>query len=354
MAENQVVEVDGRELKLTNLDKVLYPKAGFTKGQVVDYYAKVAPAMVPHLDGRAVTLRRFPEGVEDLDAAFFEKRCPKHRPKWVKTARVTVEKGKIDFCVCDSLPTLIWMAQLAAIELHPSLSDGQRTYDLAIAEENFAGELLDVMAMLAEQGDAPGSNIGDPLEVASELRPRYESLWSELTRDEVIPPNERYRIDERLHRLNELGFDVEEVELMTVDGGYRLRLPTRVVEPGHHRRRLLSLTGLDVGENQARRLLNDIARYRAELEAAEGRSLPDSVVGYRWRAEVFEPAVAAIPPELHAKRAPAELFHELLDHRWYRSEAAGHDVGMADAVATFSQQVLPEVPDERATIGSSS
>ena len=239
-------------------------------------------------------------------------------------------------------------------ELHPSLSDGQRTYDLSIAEENFAGELLDVMAMLAEQGDASGPNIGDPLEVASELRPRYDSLWSELTRDEVIGPNERYRIDERLHRLNELGFDVEEVELVTVDGGYRLRLPTRVVEPGHHRRRLLSLTGLDVGENQARRLLNDIARYRAELEAAEGRSLPDSVVGYRWRAEVFEPAVAAIPPELHAKRAPAELFHELLDHRWYRSEAAGHDVGMADAVATFSQQVLPDVPDERATIGSSS
>ena len=239
-------------------------------------------------------------------------------------------------------------------ELHPSLSDGQRVYDLSIAEENFAGELLDVMAMLAEQGDTPSTSIGDPLEVASELRPRYESLWSEMTRDEVIGPNERYRIDERLHRLNELGFDVEEVELLTVDGGYRLRLPTRVVEAGHHRRRLLSLTGLDVGENQARRLLNDIARYRAELEAAEGRSLPDSVVGYRWRAEVFEPAVAAIPPELHAKRAPAELFHELLDHRWYRSEAAGHDVGMADAVASFSQQVLPEVPDERATIGSSS
>jgi len=119
-----VVEVEGRELKLTNLDKVLYPEAGFTKGETVDYYARVAPAMVPHLRGRAVTLRRFPEGVDDLDAAFFEKRCPKHRPKWVKTARVEAgpHAGKIDFCVCDSLPTLIWMAQLAAIELHPSLS----------------------------------------------------------------------------------------------------------------------------------------------------------------------------------------------------------------------------------------
>jgi bifunctional non-homologous end joining protein LigD len=118
------VEVEGRELKLTNLDKVLYPKAGFTKGEVVDYYAKVGPAMVPHLNGRAVTLRRFPEGVDDLDSAFFEKRCPKHRPKWVKTANVRAgpNAGQIDFCVCDSLPTLIWMAQLAALELHPSLS----------------------------------------------------------------------------------------------------------------------------------------------------------------------------------------------------------------------------------------
>jgi bifunctional non-homologous end joining protein LigD len=121
---DRLVEVEGRELKLTNLDKVLYPKAGFTKGEVVDYYAKVGPTMVPHLNGRAVTLRRFPEGVDDLDSAFFEKRCPKHRPKWVKTASVRAgpNAGKIDFCVCDSLPTLIWMAQLAALELHPSLS----------------------------------------------------------------------------------------------------------------------------------------------------------------------------------------------------------------------------------------
>lgn len=123
MAASRQVEVDGRELTLTNLDKVLYPAAGFTKGEMVDYYAKVAPVMIPHLSGRPVTLRRFPEGVDDPDA-FFEKRCPKHRPKWVKTARVKAgpRAGAIDFCVCDGRPTLIWMAQLAAIELHPSLS----------------------------------------------------------------------------------------------------------------------------------------------------------------------------------------------------------------------------------------
>ncbi|MDQ2940159.1 MAG: non-homologous end-joining DNA ligase [Actinomycetota bacterium] len=127
-AQARQVEVDGRELKLTNLDKVLYPKAGFTKGEMIDYYARIADAMVPHLSGRAVTLRRFPEGVENTEAAFFEKRCPKHRPKWVKTATVTAgpHAGKIDFCVCDGRPTLIWMAQLATIELHPSLSVARR------------------------------------------------------------------------------------------------------------------------------------------------------------------------------------------------------------------------------------
>jgi bifunctional non-homologous end joining protein LigD len=124
VTSSRQVEVDGRELKLTNLDKVLYPKAGFSKGEMVDYYARVAPTLVPHLAHRALTLRRFPEGVDDTEAAFFEKRCPKHRPRWVKTATVEAgpHAGNIDFCVCEDLPTLIWMAQLAAVELHPSLS----------------------------------------------------------------------------------------------------------------------------------------------------------------------------------------------------------------------------------------
>jgi bifunctional non-homologous end joining protein LigD len=128
MPRNSQVEVDGRELRLTNLDKVLYPQAGFTKGEAVDYYARIAPAILPHLRGRALTMRRFPEGVEDLDAAFFEKRCPKHRPDWVRTTRVQAgpRAGQIDFCVCEDLPTLVWMAQLAAIELHPSLSLGEK------------------------------------------------------------------------------------------------------------------------------------------------------------------------------------------------------------------------------------
>ncbi len=161
MAGDRQVEVDGRELKLTNLDKVLYPEAGFTKGEVVDYYAKVAAAMVPHLSGRAVTLRRFPEGVDDLDSAFFEKRCPKHRPKWVKTTTVTAgpRSGKIDFCVCDGRPTLVWMAQLAAIELHPSLSLGR------------APKRPTVLAFDLDPG--PPANVVDCCRVALRLREMF-------------------------------------------------------------------------------------------------------------------------------------------------------------------------------------
>ncbi|MGH2989337.1 MAG: non-homologous end-joining DNA ligase [Solirubrobacterales bacterium] len=126
MAKAQQVEVDGRELSLTNLDKVMYPATGFTKGEVIDYYARIAPTILPHLAGRALTLKRYPEGVDG--GHFFEKRCPKHRPDWVETAAIWSERedGEIAFCVCEDKPTLVWMAQLAALELHPSLSIAKR------------------------------------------------------------------------------------------------------------------------------------------------------------------------------------------------------------------------------------
>jgi bifunctional non-homologous end joining protein LigD len=122
MARAQQVEVDGRELSITNLDKVMYPSTGLTKGEVIDYYARIAPTIIPHLRGRPLTLKRYPEGAEA--GHFFEKRCPKHRPEWVATASIWSERedGEIEFCVCNDKPTLVWMAQLAALELHPSLS----------------------------------------------------------------------------------------------------------------------------------------------------------------------------------------------------------------------------------------
>jgi len=122
MSTPTIVEVEGRKLKLTNLDKVLYPAAGFTKGQVVDFYVRIAPVLVPHLAGRPLTMKRYPEGIDQ--EYFFEKNAPMHRPDWVETAPIWSESNHrtINFILANDLPTLVWIANLASIELHPSLS----------------------------------------------------------------------------------------------------------------------------------------------------------------------------------------------------------------------------------------
>jgi bifunctional non-homologous end joining protein LigD len=122
MSTPTIVEVQGRKLKLTNLEKVLYPVSGFTKGQVVDFYVRIAPVLVPHLAGRALTMKRYPEGVEH--EYFFEKNAPMHRPDWVKTAHIWSGSNRrtIHYILANDLPTLVWIANLASLELHPSLS----------------------------------------------------------------------------------------------------------------------------------------------------------------------------------------------------------------------------------------
>jgi tRNA A-37 threonylcarbamoyl transferase component Bud32 len=229
-------------------------------------------------------------------------------------------------------------------ELHGQLSDGQRGYDLDIAQTNIIGELLDVDAEVGLPPDL------DPDETGAEIGRRYTSLWEELTREEVFGADERFRVDERLHRLNKLGFDVDEIQVDAAADGYRLRLEPQVVEPGHHRHRLLRLTGLDAQENQARRMLNDLARYREALERREKRTLPESVVASRWRQEVFEPTVAAVPEELWARLPAAEVFHQVLEHRWFLSERAGKDVGIDEAVRSYVRSELPKRRPERVVL----
>ncbi len=122
MAKDTLVDIEGKHLKLSNLDKVLYPEAGFTKGQLIDYYVRVAPVLLPHLHARPLTMKRYPNGVGGM--FFYEKNCPTHRPDWVKTARVWSEGNNrwMDYCLIEDLPTLVWAANLADIELHTSLS----------------------------------------------------------------------------------------------------------------------------------------------------------------------------------------------------------------------------------------
>jgi tRNA A-37 threonylcarbamoyl transferase component Bud32 len=226
-------------------------------------------------------------------------------------------------------------------ELHERLSEGQRTHDIAIAEENLTGELYDLTAELGRDV------VDDPAAFAEDVRERYEQLWSELTEEQVFAVGQGQKLEERLRRLNELGFDVEEVELVSDGGEVRLRLHSKVVEPGHHRRRLLRLTGLDAQENQARRLLNDLTRYKAYLERTGDVPVSDTAAAGRWLSEVFEPTIASIPQELLGKRAAAEIFHEILEHRWFLSERAGKDIGLQKATKSYVDQILRKASDEK-------
>ena len=229
-------------------------------------------------------------------------------------------------------------------ELHERLSDGQRRHDLEIAHENLGLEFLDVAAQFGWPDDR------DPVELAESVIASYERLWSKLRDEEIFRFDERSRLEARLRQLNELGFEVDEIELVKTERDFRLRLGSARVEPGHYRRRLRRLTGLEAQENQARRLLEDIAAFRSALERAGEPSISDAAVAGRWLSEVFEPSVTRIPRELRGKRAAAEVFHELLDHRWFMSERAGREVPMSEVVSSYIDDVLRAAPDERTTL----
>jgi hypothetical protein len=237
-----------------------------------------------------------------------------------------------------------YLVDAETAERHSRLSDGQRRYDVDLARERVGAELLDLQFGGLLPGDV------DPIEVADSLPPRYEALWEEVNREEVFAPDEqRYRVTDRLQRLNDLGFDVGEVELVTSPEGARLRVETRVAEPGENRRELFRLTGLEVQERQARRLLNDLRAFRVQLEQKSGRPVPETVAGYRWLEEAYQPVVDAIPPDLVGRLAPAEVFHEVLEHRWFLSEKAGRDVGTTAAARAYFDTVLPRTPKEMTT-----
>ena len=154
------VEVDGKALRLTNLDKVMYPAVGFTKGQVIDYYTRIFPYVFPHLADRPLTLKRYPNGVDD--EYFYEKQCPRHRPDWVNTIPVFSRHNNADinFCVVDQLATLVWLAQLADLELHTSMA-------YAIDPEN-------PKQMVFDLDPGPGTNIIDCARVGCWLRQIFE------------------------------------------------------------------------------------------------------------------------------------------------------------------------------------
>jgi len=229
-------------------------------------------------------------------------------------------------------------------ELMPSsLSDGQRENDLEIARVNVAGELLDLQA-----GGRLDDDI-DPVAVSQSIVDSYRSLWDELTGWESFDQSERWRIAQRVSRLNELGFDIENMSISSDDAGASLRIQPKVVDAGHHTRRLLRLTGIDAGENQARRLLNDMDSYRAIHFPDD--EVDEEMAAHQWLSEVYDPIMRAIPKEYRGKLEGPELFHQWLEHRAARSRQENRDVSREESLVTYVETVLQHRRDEAVVTG---
>ncbi len=225
-------------------------------------------------------------------------------------------------------------------ELHEAVGDRLREYDITVGCENIFAELMDLSASGAVQSPIDG------FAIIEHLRSRYEALWRELTDLEEFSAEEMWRIERRIERLNDLGFDVDELDIVTDLGGDTIRIQPKVVDLGHHTRELRDLTGMTVEDNQARRILNDVASFAAHYDL--GRE-DRHVVASRWMHEIFEPIMAMIPPDATGKLEPAEIFHEILEHRWYLSEQAGHEVNIHATARDYIDRFLTAKPDEAIT-----
>ncbi len=222
-------------------------------------------------------------------------------------------------------------------EIRDNLSAPMREWDVQVGCENVFAELLDLQASNSLHPEVEAADI------AELIAQRYHALWDELTREEEFSLDEMWRIQSRIERLNDLGFDVDEIDIVTDFDGDRVRVQPKAVELGHHQRELQALTGLHVEDAQARRLLNDIAAYAAHFDL--GREAREVIAG-RWLGEIFEPIMAMVPPEARGKLEAAEIFHEILVHRWYLSERAGREVSIFETARDYIDNVLKDKPDE--------
>lgn len=224
-----------------------------------------------------------------------------------------------------------YLVDAETAEIQKSLSDGMREHDLDIMEENVEGALADLAAMRGLLIEPIG-------EIGSYIRARYESLWHEISREEVIDATESWRIQQRIRALNELGFSVRELNLREEDEG-RLMLRAIVADRHYHHDLLHSLTGIEAEEMQARQLVNEIQEYRISKSEDLHRSLSLSSAAYQWISDLFRPYSAELLEMDNSGLDAVDLYCELLDHKWYLSERAQRDVGHEATLKDFQSSV---------------
>lgn len=239
----------------------------------------------------------------------------------------------------DAGAMMAYMVDAETTERHATISDQMRGYDVDIGVENVVGGLFELQASGRIEYEI------DVVGIAESLRLRYEALWGELTREEAFDFDERWRIEQRVRRINELGFDVEELSINR--DGRTLSIKPVLIDEGHHARELRRRTGLEVQENQARRLLADIDQFRAWLERQEGATIPRAVATARWLADVYEPMTGAVPTDKRSYLEPAEMFHQVLEHRYLMAERRGGEVTNEEALEDYLAGVLSAQPKER-------
>jgi hypothetical protein len=221
-------------------------------------------------------------------------------------------------------------------EIHPSLSDGQRAYDLEVLVENVAYGLADLAAF---QGRA--EELDDAIAAAEGVRTRYEAVWAELHHEPELRADDRHAMSARIRRLNELGFSVEEIELVPGARAGRVRMRVAVTTRRFHSRRLEQLTGLVALEGQARLLLNDLREYQAWLESDERVTLTREEGAQRWLREVLQPRLAQLAPAIGPHRDALQAYCDVLETKWILSERAGADVGLDSAIESYLEQGAP-------------
>jgi hypothetical protein len=210
-------------------------------------------------------------------------------------------------------------------DLQPAL----RHEDLVIMEENINGELADLVAADLAPKEVPTIDTG------AYIRLRYQRLWEEVTREDIVNPGEYYRIQERIRALNKLGFSIGDVELHPTSSGNQLRLSIKVADRSFHHNQLLTLTGIDAEERQARQMMNEVQEFKAKLSQEKKRSTPLSVAAFNWLNTIYQPTINQITASIDSKLSSPELYCQVLEHKWLLSERACHDVGHSTATDDY-------------------